>query len=186
MTDKEKIRAEIERLKKCSESAKIEWIHTGYDQNAFAEDCRIASFNKLLFFIDSMQEEPNDDWKYSIAEKLGISREEYDKIDHNKDYETIYKELKIMSKYSDFPYPLTIIADRYTGCYSGGKFTAWPLYNDDIPEEPCGDDYTAMKFWEKYKYPVGIGDTLQEAYEDLLPKVDKWQEENSIKSQKRK
>lgn len=91
-----------------------------------------------------------------------------------------------MSKYSDFPYPLTIIADRYTGCYSGGKFTAWPLYNDDIPEEPCGDDYTAMKFWEKYKYPVGIGDTLQEAYEDLLPKVDKWQEENSIKSQKRK
>lgn len=53
-----KIRAEIERLKKCSESAKMEWIPAGYNQNAFAEDCRIASFNKLLSFIDSLQEEP--------------------------------------------------------------------------------------------------------------------------------
>ena len=53
-----KIREEIERLKKCSESAKMEWIPAGYNENAFAEDCRIASFNKLLFFIDSMQEEP--------------------------------------------------------------------------------------------------------------------------------
>ena len=53
-----KLRKEIERLKKCSEFAKLEYVDEGYTQNAFAEDCRILSFNKLLSFIDSMQEEP--------------------------------------------------------------------------------------------------------------------------------
>lgn len=57
MTDKEKIRAEIERLKQYAESSKMEWIDDGYNQNAFAEDCRISSFDKLLSFIDSLPEE---------------------------------------------------------------------------------------------------------------------------------
>ena len=59
MTDKEKIRAEIERLKQYAESSKMEWIDDGYNQNAFAEDCRISSFDKLLSFIDSLPEEPS-------------------------------------------------------------------------------------------------------------------------------
>ena len=54
---KETIKAEIERLKKCSESAKMEWIDNGYNQNAFAEDCRQKSFDHLLSFIDSLPEE---------------------------------------------------------------------------------------------------------------------------------
>ena len=58
MTDKEKIRAEIERLKQYAESSKMEWIDDGYNQNAFAETCRISSFDKLLSFIDSLPEEP--------------------------------------------------------------------------------------------------------------------------------
>lgn len=53
----DKIRQEIERLKKCSKSSKKEWIDEGYNQNAFAEDCRIKSFDKLLAFIDSLPEE---------------------------------------------------------------------------------------------------------------------------------
>ena len=57
MTNIEKIRQEIERLKKWSESSKKEWIAEGYNQNAFAEDCRIKSFDKLLAFIDSLPEE---------------------------------------------------------------------------------------------------------------------------------
>ena len=62
MSNIEKIRQEIERLKKYSESSKKEWIDEGYNQNAFAEDCRIMSFNKLLAFIDSLPEEdPSED-----------------------------------------------------------------------------------------------------------------------------
>lgn len=57
MSNIEKIRQEIERLKKHSESAKKEWIDEGYNQNAFAEDCRIKSFDKLLAFINSLPEE---------------------------------------------------------------------------------------------------------------------------------
>lgn len=57
MSNIEKIKAEIERLKKWSESSKKEWIDEGYNQNAFAEDCRIKSFDKLLTFIDSLPEE---------------------------------------------------------------------------------------------------------------------------------
>lgn len=53
----EMIRQEIERLKKCSQSAKMEWIDEGYNQNAFAEDCRMVSFEHLLSFIDSLPEE---------------------------------------------------------------------------------------------------------------------------------
>lgn len=60
MTDKENIRAEIERLKQYAESSKMEWIDDGYNQNAFAETCRISSFDKLLSFIDSLPEEPDN------------------------------------------------------------------------------------------------------------------------------
>lgn len=62
MSNIEKIRQEIERLKKWSESSKKEWIDEGYNQNAFAEDCRIKSFDKLLSLIDSLPEEkPSED-----------------------------------------------------------------------------------------------------------------------------
>ena len=68
MSNIDKIRQEIERLKKWSESSKKEWIDEGYNQNAFAEDCRIKSFDKLLAFIDSLQEEkPSDDVEQAAA-----------------------------------------------------------------------------------------------------------------------
>lgn len=54
----EKIRQEIERLKKYAEESKKEWINEGYTQNAFAEDCRITSFDGLLSFIDTLSKEP--------------------------------------------------------------------------------------------------------------------------------
>lgn len=54
----EKIYQEIERLKKYAEESKKEWINEGYTQNAFAEDCRITSFDGLLSFIDTLSEEP--------------------------------------------------------------------------------------------------------------------------------
>ena len=73
-------------------------------------------------------------------------------------------------------YPITIIMDRYCGTYSGGKYTAWNLENDEIPEEAQGDDISCRNFWyvgdSKY-YLIGKGDTVQQAYEDLISKVRK-------------
>lgn len=72
MTTKALIRAEIERLKHYAEEAKMEWVNDGYNQNAFAEDCRISSFDKLLAFIDTLQDEPvSDDLEESAKKYAG-------------------------------------------------------------------------------------------------------------------
>lgn len=76
-----------------------------------------------------------------------------------------------MIKYSDDPYPLTIIADRYSGAYSGGKFIAFPIDYWNIPDGPDSGDVECEEFWQNYHEPVGKGKTVQEAYEDLLSKI---------------
>ena len=45
-------------------------------------------------------------------------------------------------------YPLVIIRDRYTGVYSGGKYTAWSGDVEDIlpPPEVNDDDVICMNF----------------------------------------
>lgn len=68
----EKICQEIERLKRNSESAKREWINEGYNQNAFAEDCRIGSFDTLLSFLDSLTDEPVAEELEKKIEKLQV------------------------------------------------------------------------------------------------------------------
>lgn len=70
MTNIEKIRAEIERLKHQAEEAKMEWVNEGYNQNAFAEDCRISSFDKLLAFIDTLSEEPDKSMEEAAAKHI--------------------------------------------------------------------------------------------------------------------
>jgi len=64
-------------------------------------------------------------------------------------------------------YPLTIVRDRYSGTYSGGKYTAWNLDVEDMPEDISDDDMTCMDFWAVNKIPVGVGATPFEALEDL-------------------
>ena len=64
------IKAEIERLKKYAEESKKEWINEGYTQNAFAEDCRITSFDGLLSFIDTLSEEPDKDLEEAAEEYI--------------------------------------------------------------------------------------------------------------------
>lgn len=64
-------------------------------------------------------------------------------------------------------YPLTIVQDRYNGIYSGGKFTAWNLYPDELPEEAFGDDVTCRCFWADQEIAVGRGSTPNEALFDL-------------------
>lgn len=68
-------------------------------------------------------------------------------------------------------YPVTIIADRYHGSYSGAEWLAFPLERDEVPEEVCGDDMEEMTFWDDYKGIVGKGTTPDEALANLTEKV---------------
>lgn len=82
------------------------------------------------------------------------------------DIKEVYKKL----------YPLTIVMDRYTGVYSGGKFTAWNLDPDEIPEEICWDDLSASEIFRdirngKRNIVYGIGATPDEAAMDLYMNI---------------
>ncbi len=66
------------------------------------------------------------------------------------------------------PYPLTIIADRYMGTYSGGMYVAFPLDAKEIPEGPDQSDIECMNFWDDYEDPYGIGKTPNEALQNLV------------------
>ena len=71
-------------------------------------------------------------------------------------------------------YPLVIIVDRYDGCYSGGKFTVWNSYPEDIPEDIYSDDDTCYYFWnhpEDCSKLFGVGNTIQEAIDNLYSKM---------------
>ena len=71
-------------------------------------------------------------------------------------------------------YPLTIVCDRYNGTYSGGKYTAWNHYVDEIPHEIESNDCTCRAFWwcgESEQYTVGKGETIAEAVADLARKM---------------
>ena len=62
-------------------------------------------------------------------------------------------------------YPCTLICDRYNGAYSGGKWLAFQLGCDNIPEEIGGGDSDENAFWIDHIdeiLPVGKGKTLQE------------------------
>ena len=69
-------------------------------------------------------------------------------------------------------YPLTIIADRYSGVYSRAKFTAWNHFVEDVPEEPDSGDTECDRFWHDYKGPVGKGSTPDEALADLAKQLE--------------
>ena len=100
--DADRLKAEIKRLKKHSEESKKEWIGEGYNQNAFAEDCRISSFDKLLSFIDSLQQEQE-----SVAERFAkIVRGNLTGIDEKAqhEFEQLYFEItgnKMYGGYND-------------------------------------------------------------------------------------
>lgn len=70
-------------------------------------------------------------------------------------------------------HPLTIINDRYGGCYSGGAFLAFNLEPWDIPKGVDGSDIDCLSFWkdESEEYVIGKGDSIQEATEDLANKL---------------
>ena len=68
----------------------------------------------------------------------------------------------------NFPYPLTIVLDRYTGVYSGGIFTAWNKNVNQIPSAIDEADISCSAFWADFDGECGIGETPEEAINDLI------------------
>ena len=68
-------------------------------------------------------------------------------------------------------YPLTVIADRYNGTYSGGKFLAFPREFNEIEDEVGGSDPECMIYWHEFDDFVGKGNTIEEAINDLRYKL---------------
>lgn len=60
-------------------------------------------------------------------------------------------------------YPMTIVHDRYGGCYSGAKYTAWNCDPNIIPYAQEGSDGECMDFWSDFKQG-----TLQAPFEELI------------------
>lgn len=83
-----------------------------------------------------------------------------------------------MSEIKRYPYPLTILMDRYSGMSAGGTFTAWNREPETIPDEVEGGDFEAIDFWEGYhkNYDnltrpwdiIGVGNTPNDAVDDLI------------------
>lgn len=68
-------------------------------------------------------------------------------------------------------WPVTIVADRYRGVYSGGAWTAWPLEPSELPTEIFEDDLECRAWWVKHRsnaeIPVGVGATPDAALASL-------------------
>ena len=70
-------------------------------------------------------------------------------------------------------YPLTIVEDRYGGCYSKGHYLAFNLEPWEVPEDVNGSDVDCICFWDEdaKEYAIGKGNTAQEAIDDLARKI---------------
>ena len=76
----------------------------------------------------------------------------------------------------DEVYPVTIIDDRYSGCYSCGKYLAFNVEPWDVPKGVSwGGDVDCAEFWadEALKYVIGKGNTPNEAYRNLVEKIQR-------------
>jgi hypothetical protein len=65
----------------------------------------------------------------------------------------------------------TIVQARYGGAYEGAEFVALPLLLSDVPAEVQGDDLSCAGFFRHPPVVLGIGDTPNDAYNDLIDKI---------------
>lgn len=115
------------------------------------------------------------EWVEKYYYPNNMSREEFKEF--LEDVNTPVSEVSTnIGLIEDEIYPLTIINDRYSGTYSGGKFTAWNVEANEIPESVNGDDITCLSFWDSEQckeYTIGIGNTIKDAVADLYCKMKK-------------
>ncbi len=67
------------------------------------------------------------------------------------------------------PWRIVIHSSRYSGVYEGGSWFAMCL-NDDFPEDSIADDVSCAEFFETFTDLVGVGNSPQDALDDLLLK----------------
>lgn len=95
------------------------------------------------------------------------------------DLNTITKKIALEDLAKGEIYPVTIVMDRYTGTYSKGKWLAFQLDTDQVPDEIGSNDGDEENFWRSHddmKLPIGKGNTPNEALEDLKAKAKKYYE----------
>lgn len=75
-------------------------------------------------------------------------------------------------------WPVTIIATRYGGTYEGGRWAAFNMDYESIPEEAMGSDIACAAWWGHFGGGVGVGSTPDEALSDLgsLPRPLQWRD----------
>lgn len=78
-------------------------------------------------------------------------------------------------------HPVTIVEDRYSGAYSGGKWLA--INGADVLENGCyriirileqgphGDDSDAAEFWSASPHWIAAGNTPDDALKNLMAKL---------------
>lgn len=57
-------------------------------------------------------------------------------------------------------YPFTLLEDRYSGAYSGGKWLCGFGVGLDHFDETRGGDIEAMEFWDAYEGNIAAADTV--------------------------
>jgi hypothetical protein len=73
---------------------------------------------------------------------------------------------------TDGPPRVTIVSSRYGGIYEPGAGVAFACWPDEIPPDWNADDVTCLEFFTERRGEIGGGATPQEAYEDLLRRLD--------------
>lgn len=65
-------------------------------------------------------------------------------------------------------WPVTIVRSRYGGVYEGGDWVAHNLLPDEVPQESMGEDVECQEWFVQNRRDVGVGNTPQDAYNNLL------------------
>jgi hypothetical protein len=90
-----------------------------------------------------------------------------------EDLNAITKKIELDNLSKGHIYPVTIVMDRYTGTYSSALWLAIQIDPDDMPPEIGGGDSDEEMFWREHddlKFPIGKGNTPNDALEDLKKK----------------
>lgn len=67
------------------------------------------------------------------------------------------------------PWRIVIHSSRYSGVYEGGTWFALCI-GDEFPEDAIGDDVTCASFFGMFMDGIGVGNTPQDALQDLISK----------------
>jgi hypothetical protein len=67
--------------------------------------------------------------------------------------------------------PVIIFQTRYGGTYEGGRWAAIYSHPHDFPEEAWGEDTVAVVWWVDHAHDVGVGESPNDALEDLRRKL---------------